>query len=237
MTEPIAPRLRLALLGAAIVPLFLAGCADPDQPRWNTYATWKQAEPVPKPQLAQVPIHHSVAFGSAGIELSDTEREALSLFLQRNAIAPGARVTLSSALPSNGDAATLGARLNAVRGALAQLGYSAATLPPGSSAGSSLPPDSIVVTGRVLAVLPPDCPGYNQPLQFDLEHRPILSPGCANAVNLGLMVADPTDLQGTTPLAPADGAATVPSIQRYRQGEVYPSSQPSSSVPYRNTTF
>ncbi len=237
MTQPISRHVRLALLGAAVLPLFLAGCADPDQPRWNTYATWKQAEPVPQPQLAQVPVHHSVAFAGAGIELSDTEREALSLFLQRNAIAPGGRVTLSAALPSNGDATTLGARLSAVRGALAQLGYGAATLPPGSSAGSTLPPDAIVVTGRVLAVLPPDCPGYNQPLQFDLEHRPILSPGCANAVNLGLMVADPTDLQGTTPLAPADGAAAAPSIQRYRQGEVYPQSQPSSTVPLRTSTF
>lgn len=231
-------RVRLALLGAAaILPLFLAGCADPDQPRWNTYATWKQAEPVPQPQLAQVPVHHSVAFVAAGSEMSDTEREALALFLQRNGIAPGGRVTLSGALPSDGDAATLGARLTAVRTELAQLGYSAATLPPGSSTGPALPPDAVVVTGRVLAVLPPECPGYNAPIQFDLEHRPILSPGCATAANLGLMIADPTDLQGTAPLAPADGAATVPSIQRYRQGEVYPQSQPSPTVPFRTSTF
>lgn len=238
MTQSSSRPVRLALLGAvALLPLFVAGCADPDQARWNTYATWKQAEPVPQPQLAQVPVHHSVSFAGAGSDLSDTEREALNLFLQRNGIAPGGRVTLSGALPSDGDAAKLGARLAAVRTELAELGYSAATLPPGSSAGSELPPDAVVVTGRVLAVLPPECPGYNTPIQFDLEHRPILSPGCATAVNLGLMIANPNDLQGTTPLAPADGAATVPSVERYRQGQVYPQSEPSPTVPFRTTTF
>jgi pilus assembly protein CpaD len=93
-----------------------------------------------------------------------------------------------------------------------------------------------VVTARVLAVGAIPCPGYNTPIQLDLEHRPELSPGCANAVNLGLMVANPQDLQGTNTLAPADGAAVLPSIDRYRTGQVYPNSNSSSTVPFRTET-
>ena len=227
-------RLSLFALLAAL-PLVVSGCAG-DEERRITFATWKQAEPVPQARLAEVPVHHGVAFPATEGALSDTEREALTIFLRRNGIAPGGRVTLSAALPSGGDAAMLGARLAAVRTELADLGYSSATLPPGTSAGTDLPPDAVVVTARVLAVAAIPCPGYNTPIQLDLEHRPILSPGCANAVNLGLMVANPADLQTGQPLSPADGQAVVPAIERYRADVVWPESDGPSTVPFRETT-
>lgn len=236
MTRSTSRLSRLSLLGAAVVlSLTIGGCAD-DEARRITFATWKQAEPVPQPQLVQIPVHHTVAFPAAGGAMSETEREALAIFLRRNAIAPGGRVTLSAALPVGADATMLGSRLSAVRTELAGLGYGSATLPPGTSAGGALPPDTIVVTARVLAVGAVPCPGYNTPIQLDLEHRPVLSPGCANAVNLGLMVANPLDLQGLQTLAPADGAAAVPQIERYRAGETWPSGSPASSVPFRTST-
>lgn len=223
----------LALLAA--LPLIVSGCAQTEERR-ITFATWKQAAPVPQARLAEVPIHHAVAFRTTGGALSDTEREALSIFLRRNSIAPGGRVTLSAAMPSGANAAELGARLTAVRNELANLGYPSATLPPGTSAGAGLPPDAVVVTARVLAVAAVPCPGYNVPIQLDLEHRPILSPGCATAVNFGLMVANPADLQTGQPLSPADGQAVVPSIERYRANEVWPASNSSSGVPFREST-
>lgn len=219
----------------ALASLMLAGCAN-DEPRRITYATWKQAAPVPQAQLAEVPTHHAVAFPAAGGTLSDTEREALAMFLQRNGIAPGSRVTLSTAMPSSGNAALLGNRIAAVRSALAELGYYSAALPPGTSAGSELPADSIVVTARVLSVAAVPCPGYNTPIQLDLEHRPVLSPGCTQAVNLGLMLANPLDLQGQNALAPADGSGVLPSVDRYRAGQVYPQDSSASSVPFRTNT-
>lgn len=237
MARPMSALSRLLLLGlVALPPLALGGCAAEDERARITFATWKQAEPVPQPQLAEVPVHHAVAFSAADGELSDTEREALTIFLRRNGIAPGGRVTLSAALPSGGDAAVLGARLAAVRTELADLGYSSATLPPGTSAGAGLPPETVVVTARVLAVAAIPCPGYNTPIQLDLEHRPVISPGCANAVNFGLMVANPADLQGGQVFGPADGAAVVPQITRYRADEVWPASEAPSTVPLRTTT-
>lgn len=232
-----SPLLRRAgLVGCSVLlAISLAGCAN-EEPRRITYATWKQAAPVPTPQLNQVPIHHAVAFPSAGGALSDTEREALAMFLRRNDVAPGARVTLSAAMPTSGNAALLGSRIAAVRAALAELGYYSASLPPGTAAGGELPADGVVVTARILAVAPVPCPGYNTPIQLDLEHRPVLSLGCTQAVNLGLMLANPLDLQGQGPLAPADGAAVLPSIERYRTDQVWPASSSPSSVPFRTTT-
>lgn len=236
MTRSSAPLGRAGLLAlTAVAALVLAGCAN-DEPRRITFATWKQAAPVPQAQLAEVPTHHAVVFPAAGAELSDTEREAMAMFLQRNRIAPGSRVTLSAPMPSSGDAGLLGSRIAAVRSALAELGYYSAALPPGTSAGSQLPADTIMVTARVLSVAAVACPGYNTPVQLDLEHRPVLSPGCAQAVNLGLMVADPLDLQGQATLAPADGAAVLPSVDRYRTGQVYPHDDAASTVPFRTDT-
>lgn len=236
MTHPGSRVSRLTLLGAvAALSLVLSGCAN-DEARRITFATWKQAEPVPQPQLVQVPVHHTVAFPATAGAMSDTEREALAIFLRRNAIAPGGRVTLSAALPAGADAAMLGSRLSAVRTELAALGYGSATLPPGTSAGTTLPPDTIVVTARVVAVGAIPCPGYNTPVQLDLEQRPVLSPGCANAVNLGMMLANPQDLQGQQTLAPADGAAAALHIERYRTGQTWPSGSPSSNVPFRTSS-
>src|SRR5690606_10619172 len=105
MTQPGSRAFRLTLLGAvAVLSLALGGCAN-DEARRITFATWKQAEPVPQPQLVQVPVHHTVAFAVTAGAMSDTEREALAIFLRRNAIAPGGRVTLSAALPAGADAA------------------------------------------------------------------------------------------------------------------------------------
>lgn len=227
---------RLGLAGIAVLlPLAVGACTN-DEPRRITYATWKQAEPVPQPQLVQVPVHHTIMFPASTGDFTEAEREALAIFLRRNGIEPGGRVTLSAALPTDGNAAVLGTRLAAVRGELANLGFGSATLPPGTSPGAALPPETVVVTARVLTVGAIPCPGYNTPIQFDLEHRPELSVGCANAVNLGLMVADPRDLQGTNDLSPADGAAVIPSIERYRTDKVWPESpQAPWQVPFRET--
>jgi pilus biogenesis lipoprotein CpaD len=229
-------RNRLAVAATVILlPLVLAGCAETDEPRRITFATWKQSDPIPQPRLSQVPVQHTVAVAPGG-EISETEREALAIFLRRNGIAPGSRVTLSAALPADGNAEALGRRLAAVRAELASLGLSAATLPPGTGAGTQLPPGSVMVTAHVLAAVAPPCPGYNAPIELDLEHRPIISPGCSNAANLSLMLANPADLQTGQPLAPADGEATTPAIQRYRADKVWPDSPPPSQVPFTTDT-
>ena len=63
----------------------------------------------------------------------------------------------------------------------------------------------------------PDCPGYNEPVtSFDRFGRPNMAIGCANEINLGLMVADPNDLVRGRPLAPADAERSALAVQKYR---------------------
>src|SRR5262249_34589461 len=152
----------------------------------------------------KVPVGHAVMFAPSSIAVSDVEREALDEFLHRYTINPGDHVTLSVPAPAAADAVQLGNRIAAVRSELSQRGIAAnvVTAPPGATPGNS-----IVIVGQALAVLPVDCPGYNQPVQFDFEHQPLFNPGCSNANNLGLMVANPADLQSGAPIPPADGEA------------------------------
>ena len=69
-------------------------------------------------------------------------------------------------------------------------------------------------------VLLPGCPNWSGDPAFDPLNRPLSNLGCANAVNLGLMVADPRDLGPGTPLSPADGVREAEAITRYRTDKV-----------------
>ncbi|MDB5449044.1 MAG: hypothetical protein JWQ52_172 [Phenylobacterium sp.] len=53
---------------------------------------------------------------------------------------------------------------------------------------------------------------------------PLTTPrfGCANAINLRLMVADPRDLERGAPLADPSGDAALLAVQRHRLGQVKP---------------
>lgn len=220
-TERLRSASRVAL--AALAPLLLAGCGFDLDSRQLTFATWQQNDPTPMPSVGRVPVSHAVLFAPFDLALSEVEREALDQFLRRYAIRSGDRVTLSVAAPAGADVAKLGNRVSAVRGELAHRGIGAivATAP----AAATPPIDAVVVTGQVLAVLPVDCPGYNQPVQFDFERQPLSNPGCSNANNLGVMVANPADLQAGGPIPPADGEGMSLSIQRYRAGKITPLEQ------------
>ncbi|MDB5474584.1 MAG: hypothetical protein JWP49_95 [Phenylobacterium sp.] len=50
-----------------------------------------------------------------------------------------------------------------------------------------------------------------------LEQLPF---GCANAINLRLMIADPRDLERGASLAAPTGDAALAAVQRHRQGQV-----------------
>jgi len=209
---------RIASLALVlIVPVMLAGCSNYDRDkRYATYSGWKQMDPTPQPQVVAAPVRHAVRFAPGGGEIGGVESEALDLFLNRNAVTGGGRVWLAAATPG----ALADRRLVAVRDRLWALGIAAGTSQP--PAGGGLGADEILVTAQTTVVLAPDCPGYNQPTSFDFERRPELVMGCANAANLGLMIANPADLVQGQALAPADALAATLAIQRYQAGQVTP---------------
>ena len=66
----------------------------------------------------------------------------------------------------------------------------------------------------------PGCPDWTRDPGYDPLNLPLSNLGCANAVNLGLMVADPGDLATTLPTSPADGTREAEAIARYRTDKV-----------------
>jgi pilus assembly protein CpaD len=206
------------LAGLLCLAYLVAGCTATEE-RQVTYATWRQANPLPQSQVQPVPVSHTVTFAPLSQRLTDIEREALLRFLVQSKVQAGDTVMLTVVPPKPGQPDQTAARVTVLRSVLARLGVSAgaefASI-PGVSA------NEILVTAQILTVMAPDCPGYNTPIALDFEQRPFLNLGCANATNLGLMVADPADLEKGRPLPPADGEAAALSIQRYRAGKITP---------------
>ena len=66
----------------------------------------------------------------------------------------------------------------------------------------------------------PGCPNWTRDPGFDPLNLPLSNLGCANAFNLGLMVADPADLASTLPTSPSDGTREAEAIARYRTDKV-----------------
>lgn len=199
-----------------VLPAALQGCEP--QERLVTYATWKQATPAAEPRVQNVALTHSVRFAPRAASLDGAEKTALIEFLSRQAIGSGSRVVLKANLPAAADAGLAADRLGEVRRVLAARGL-AVELAPAAAAGD---PDEIGVTAIKAQVAPIACPGYNAPIVLDTEQRPILNPGCANAIDLGLMLENPNDLAQGRSLPPADGEGQGLSIQRYRTGQTYP---------------
>ena len=223
MTQRLAPAGLAALLGAVL----LGGCAsmDQDQERYLNYAAWRQMDEAPQPRLEQVPTRHVVHFPTGVDIMTATDRVTLASFLATNNVGRGAQVALSVVNPTAEAVARQASRLETVASTLNRMGIATVAQPPTIDAGPDIigaQSDDVVVTAYKLAVLPPACPGYNTPVQLDETGRPITVFGCANAANLGLMVADPTDLEEGRTLAPADGEAAALGIKRYRQGVVTP---------------
>jgi type IV pilus biogenesis protein CpaD/CtpE len=79
---------------------------------------------------------------------------------------------------------------------------------------------SVEVIATVYEVQLPACPDWSRNLGFDPLNLPLSNLGCANAANLGLMIADPKDLVRGRSIGEADGAREAEAIVRYRADKV-----------------
>ncbi|HZF35047.1 MAG TPA: CpaD family pilus assembly lipoprotein [Candidatus Angelobacter sp.] len=225
-------RQAASVLALTLAPLAMSACTDH---RLVTEATWKQQEPVAQPQVQRVDVQHVIAFASKDLEISDVEREALAMFVRQSNLQPGSHVAVAAPTKTAAQAARSRNRLASVRNELQRQGISSSIV-QAQPTNSQSTGEEIVVFAQTVAVLPPDCPGYNQPISLDYEWRPATRLGCANAINLGLMVANPSDLAQGRPIAPADAEAMAAGVDRYRTDKTYPTGDGLASVPFRVVT-
>lgn len=212
MTDPKSPSRRLKLALAIFAVVGLAGCetleglmpemAEPKTP------------PAKRLKLQAVDHAHWVAFAGNRSDLLVSEAERLNEFLALRARA--ARYTVYVA-PDRTTPATVGeGRGETVAAYLESQGYHTRLLPEAMSAEGD---GRVRVVVRSYTITLPGCPDWTADPSHSFDNTVHSNWGCANATNLGLMVADPGDLARGRPSGPADGELLTKRIRDYRKGE------------------
>jgi len=185
--------------------LALAGCTPP-------VSEWSEAEASKQIRVDYVRLQHDAAFTPGGADLAEGEADGLAAFLEQAEVAPEDHVLFQAA--SNDKLAA--ARIGQLTRELIQRGIGATTLPPSATA---IPADHMTVVVERYVVTPPDCPNWSKPASGDHSNTLPSNFGCADATNLGLMVADPRDLILGRSLGPPRGDPALYGYSRYRIGK------------------
>lgn len=187
------------MAAAAAALLILSGCF----PREIYYSVPESS--VFQPGESQ--YFHAVRFAGRSVELSDVERSRLSQFVYDVRPSPDDVVLVAA----NGSLSSTRSRI--VENALAELGvYGVAMVE------SAVIDDDVTVSVARSVPMPTVCMPAVAPGFSDVATVP--PPGCANAINLARMVANPGDLYVGAAPGSADGNVMVSAVERYRAGQV-----------------
>jgi pilus assembly protein CpaD len=210
----LAPLAAAAALTACHVPVETQDPVQLVSSHSFDHANWQQ-RPAPIESTAEtITVLHTVRFTGQDTALGEAAREQLRAFLRDSAVHEGARIEIDGPRTKGGyHDVTTAARIAEIEAELAGLGLRS-EVPARPITLLSKPEDAIAVTVSRAMVILPDCRTTPPPPST----RPDYYPSCTTAANLGLMVADPLDLERGRALGPADGHASVLSIQRYRAG-------------------
>jgi pilus assembly protein CpaD len=205
------------LLAAA---LLMAGCTQ-DAERWSPTESSKDN------RVDFVTMAHKVEFAPGTAKPEAGEDRKLADFLAQLDFGYGDQLTIDVG-PKRNDATAdqlAAKRLDAVAKMLRQI-RAPATVAQRPTVDGALSPNAVVVTLGRYVVTPPSCPDWTKPEADDFTNTPASNYGCANATNMGLMVANPADLVRGSSDGSADGDYGAIGIQHYRNGDVSKSLKP-----------
>jgi pilus assembly protein CpaD len=205
---------KSSILLAAASVLVLGACAQTSEQIGfsNRAHTEIQAREV----TAELKIDTVVA----GEKLSESERNAVKYFTAAYQQEGHGHMIISR--PSNGpdDLAAMRASADA-RAVMLSEGVEPdhITEGPYDASGSRAAP--LVISYQTYEAVVPDCPDISQyNIGWAGTNAALPSFGCAVAVNLAAMIADPSDLVGKQPMDPADTTRRTIVVTKYRNGEV-----------------
>lgn len=216
-----------AVLAAFLIAGTLTGChltrsqkTDPDdliRSHSFFHRNWQEVRPVAKTQIEQITFVHPVAFQGSESMLSPAETDRLEAFLRKSGVQDGARIEIDGPRGQGGfHESLIAARLAAIQTMLKEIGL-IGQIPERPIASLRKPVGGIAVTVTRATAILPDC----APSRSELATEPRFTFTCSTAATLGMMVADPLDLERGRVLSPADADALSKSIKRYHDGEVY----------------
>jgi pilus assembly protein CpaD len=188
-----------ALLAAMLVPLLMPGCSSApmnDAPR--------------KIEVKPTVATHPVYFGVGETNLSSAETDSLRSFMEGGRLTKIQSVTVVAA--DNPVAAARSARVDAT---LNEFGYTHTD----GLAASGVADNAVAVVVKRIAAVPPACPQWQGLGGYDPLNSPMANLGCANAMNLYLMVADPRDLVSGRTMGPADAQPGMIAVDNYRNAK------------------
>jgi pilus assembly protein CpaD len=90
---------------------------------------------------------------------------------------------------------------------------------PVAGAQDAPPNRAIISVERTLVTLPP-CPNWSKRPHSDFDNQPSSNFGCATESNLGMMVANPSDLAGGLALGATAGQPAAAAVNRYLNDKV-----------------
>ena len=187
---------------ALALALSVAACAP--------VTTYTDAEAPKRLKLDSATTQVDLHFAPGSASLSAADAAHLRQMAATGRIDPSDRVTVALAGPPR----LAEARMGAVNTVLGNYGIS---IVPGS--GDVPANHGVVAITRTLVTLPP-CPNWSKPSGTDFGNQPSSNFGCATETNLGMMVANPTDLASGLPAGPADGQPTAAAVNRYLTDKV-----------------
>jgi pilus assembly protein CpaD len=162
----------------------------------------------------------SIAFASGSDHLSAGETARLDRMVVAGAIRPADRVEIAASGPPG----LADRRAAAISRELLRYGIVAQTVALGV-----VPANHALVSVGRFAVTLPSCPNWSQSLDYDFTNAYTSNYGCANATNLGLMVASPGDLVSGRSFSGADAQPAAAAVQRYLTDRVKNPPTPTAS--------
>ncbi len=167
-----------------------------------------------------------LAFAAGSAYLPPGEARKINQWVLAGSIRPADRVQIAAGGPPG----LAERRAAAISSELLRYGIVATALP-----ADIVPANRAIVSIGRYAVTLPDCPNWSQSPTYAFSNALTSNYGCANATNLGLMVASPADLVSGRPFMGIDGMPAASAVQRYLTDKVKQPPAPTAS-PFAATT-
>jgi len=162
----------------------------------------------------------TIAFAGGSDRLAAGEAARLDRLVLAGNIRPADRITIAASGPPG----LAERRAAAISRELLRYGIVAQTLTL-----DTVPTNRAAVSIGRYAVTLPTCPNWSQSLSYDFTNAFTSNYGCANATNLGMMVASPADLAGGRPFSGPDAVPAISAVERYLTDRVKPPPTPTAS--------
>jgi len=206
---------RIPLAWGLATTLLLGACAP--------VTTYSAAEAPKNLTLDSSTVRVDLRFAPGSSQLSAAETAQLRHLAVSGSIGNADRVTVGAA----GNPALARQRVASVAAVLLNYGIVADGVQL-----ADLPPNRGIVEVMRTMVTLPACPNWSKRSQPDLANAPSSNFACSTETNLGLMVANPTDLASARTLSGTPGQPAAAAVQRYMTDKINPLPTASGATPF-----